>query len=311
MPQPQLTSGYTRPRMRSWLNAVAATILALGVFVESTAKAPADGVIGATSEVNIRACATLDCQVIGSATLGDSIEITGDIVDGFYPVRWYGREGFVFALYVTPPGEAPTFIEGDNSCNRVALVFNIGIGEEPSQSIVDTLVETKTPATMFLMGWWAAAYPDYLTQLDDAGFVIGTHGDQQLFLTTLSDEAIADDVSNSVSAIEAVINRDIDQYFTPYAADTDSRVQAIVSSLGLLPVGWNVSANDYGPDATEAGVYDLVTDNVYPGAIIEMHLDGPATEQSTGLALPRLIENLQEDGYEFVTVPDLTLPCVA
>lgn len=310
MPLPQFNNRPVRSHKRSRFDVVIVILLALGIFAEATANAQAGGVIGATSDVNIRACATLDCQVIGSAALGDSIEITGDIVDGFYPVRWYGREGFVFALYVTPPGEAPTFIEGDDSCNRVALVFNIGIGEEPSQSIVDTLVETKTPATMFPMGWWAAAYPNYLTQLDDAGFVIGTHGDQQLFLTTLSDEAIAEDISNSVSAIEAVIDRDIDQYFTPYAADTDLRVQAIVSSLGLLPVGWHVSANDYGPAATEAGVYDLVTDNVYPGAIIEMHLDGPATEQSTALALPRVIEDLQEDGYEFVTVPELTLPCV-
>ncbi len=288
-----------------------ALLLVAGIVSPMDAGAQAEGVIGATSGVNIRACPTLDCQVIGAATLGDSIEITGDVVDGFYPVSWYDREGYVFALYVTLPGEAPWFVEGDDSCNRVALVFNIGIGDEPSQTVVDTLVETATPASMFPMGWWALDRPGFLTQLDEAGFVIGTHGDQQLFLTTLADDAIAADVEDSRTAIESVIGRDIDQYFTPYAADADARVQGIVGSLGLLPVGWNVAADDYGPEATESGVYNQVMDNVYPGAIVEMHLDGPATEQSTALALPRIVNDLHAAGYEFVTVPELTLPCDA
>jgi len=162
---------------------------------------------------------------------------------------------------------------------------------------------------MFPMGWWAATYPDYLEQLDEAGFLIGTHGDQQVFLTSVADDAILEDVTNSVVAIESVIERDIDEFFTPYAADTDERVRSIVSALGLLPVGWNVAANDYGADATQASVYERVMGNVYPGAVIEMHLDGPATEQSTALALPRIIDDLQAEGYEFVTVADMVLPC--
>ncbi len=306
-PQP---AGQTLPRHgAAIIRGMMAALLALGMIAQVSATAPLDGIVGGTSSVNIRACPTLECQVIGSAALGDSIEITGEIVDGFYPVQWFGRDGFVYALYVTPPGEAPWFVEGDGACQRVALVFNIGIGDEPSQSIVDTLVETGTAASMFPMGWWADVYPEYLTQLEDAGFVIGTHGDQQLFLTSLSDDAIAEDVSNSVDTIESIIGRDLDQLFTPYAADTDPRVRSIVSSLGLLPVGWNVAANDYGPEATEPSVYDQVMDNVYAGAIVEMHLDGPATAQSTALALPRIIDDLQAEGYEFVTVPELSLPC--
>lgn len=311
MPLPQPASLSHMRRRFAVIIGVLATVLALAAILEATANSSMTGIVGATSDVNIRACPTLDCQVIGSAKLGDSIEITGEMVDGFLPVRWYGREGFVFALYVTPPGETPWFVEGDGSCKRVALVFNIGIGGSPSQKVVDTLVETGTAASMFPMGWWAAAYPEYLVQLDEAGFVIGTHGDQQVMLTGVSNDAVVQDVTNSVAAIEAVIGRDIDQLFTAYAADSDARVRAIVSSLGLLPVGWNVPANDYGPDATEAGVYDRVMTNVYPGAIVEMHLDGPATEQSTALALPRLVADLEAEGYEFVTVPDLTLPCDA
>ncbi len=291
------------------LHPLLALVAALSIFSPVGANTSTTGTVEATYAVNIRACAALDCQVIGAAKLGDSMEITGDLTNGFYPVRWYGREGFVISLYLSGPDQAPWFVEGHAACNQVALVFNIGIGDQPSQTILNTLIEQQVPATMFPMGWWASEHPDYLQQIADAGFVIGTHGDQPLNLISATDEAIHQDVTNSIAVIESVIGREIDQYFTPYAADSDARVREVISDMGLLPVGWKVSANDYGPNATEGEVYDRVMSNIYPGAIIEMHLDGPATEHSTALALPRIISELRAQGYDLVTVPDLVIPC--
>jgi peptidoglycan/xylan/chitin deacetylase (PgdA/CDA1 family) len=289
----------------------ALVLIALGVCLAPVdARTSNTGTVLATSSINVRACASLDCMVIGTAKLGDTMEVTGELTNGFYPVTWYGREGFVYDLFLSIPGATPPwFVEGSPRCNQIALVFNIGIGDEPSQEIVDTLIENDVPATMFPMGWWASENPEFLRALDAARFVIGTHGDQPLMLSGMPDEVVRTDIETSVATIEDVLGREIDEYFTPYASESDERVRLIVSELGLLPVGWNVSANDYGEDATEESVYERVMDDVYPGAIIEMHLDGPATATSTGLALPRIIEDLRLLGYELVTVPDLVVPC--
>ena len=48
-----------------------------------------------------------------------------------------------------------------------------------------------------------------------------------------------------------------------------------------------------------------------PGAIVEFHLDGPATEWSTAVALPGIIDGLRSQGYDLVTVADLAKPCPA
>jgi peptidoglycan/xylan/chitin deacetylase (PgdA/CDA1 family)/uncharacterized protein YraI len=251
----------------------------------------------------------MDCQVIGAASLGDTIEVTGSITNGFYPVRWFGVDGFAHSLFVTTGSVAPWFVEGDVSCKRVAFSFNIGIGNTPSQTVLNTLVQKDVDATMFPMGWWAEAHPDYLRALNAAGFVIGTHGDQMLFLTDQGDATIRKDVTDSIAAIESVIGRPMDPYFTPYAADTDNRVRTIVSELGLLPVGWKIAAADYGTGVTEQFVYSQIMNNIYPGAVVEFHLDGPSTAQSTARALPRIIDDLRARGYEFVTVPQMTIPC--
>lgn len=137
-----------RAWVRRWVRVQAVMAIVAGFL-----PVVATGTIVATQSINIRACAALDCDVIGAAQLGDRIEVTGSKVNGFYPVMWFGREGFAFALYVNPGGLAPWFVEGDTSCRRVALSFNIGIGYTPSQSILSTLTTKGVKATMFPMGW--------------------------------------------------------------------------------------------------------------------------------------------------------------
>lgn len=299
----------TRISVRACVAVLVMLVVLPGMLVMPPEAGAATGRVAGGDVLNIRSCPALDCEVIGSAQLGEALELTGAVVNGFYPVRWEGRDAFAFAPYINPGSTAPWFVEGDVSCKRVALTFNIGIGYPPSQSVLDTLVQKSADATMFPMGWWAPTQPAYLRALDAAGFVIGTHGDRAIFLTDQTDARIRQDTLDSIAAIEAVIGRPIDPYHTPYAADTDNRVRTVVSDLGLMPVGWKVAAADWGTGVTDANVYSRVMNGIYPGAIVEFHLDGPATGQSTALALPRIIDDLRSQGYELVTVPELIIPC--
>lgn len=292
-----------------WLAVCAVLALLATVPFDAAPVAAATGRIVATQTVNVRSCAALDCAVVGSVNLGDTIPVNGSVINGFYPVTFNGSTGYVFAPYVNPGSTAPWFVEGDASCKRVALTFNIGIGYTPSQSVFNTLVSKNAKATMFPMGSFARSQPGYLTQLDDAGFVIGTHGDRGILLTDQSDATIRQDALNSEAAIEAVIGREMDPYHTPFAADTDNRVRTVISDMGLLPVGWRIAANDYASTATQTDVYNRVMNNMYPGAIVEFHLDGPATPRSTAMALPLIIDDLRSRGYTLVTVPELLIPC--
>jgi peptidoglycan/xylan/chitin deacetylase (PgdA/CDA1 family) len=265
--------------------------------------------VAGTPAVNIRSCAALDCDVLAVAPLGSILTPTSDPVDGFTPVEYGNVEGYAYSLYLLEAGEDLWFREGQAGCNRIALIFNIGIGFEPSQSIVDTLVSTGTPATMFPMGYFASAQPAYVQQLHDAGFPIGTHGQETLDLTTLTSDQVTWDIDTSLDVIGGIIGAEPEPLFTPYAASSDAAVRSVVASLGVLPIGWNVAATDFNWTATADIVYDEVMNAIYDGAIVEMHLDGPATGQSTAAALPRLISDLDAAGYTFVTIPEMILPC--
>jgi peptidoglycan/xylan/chitin deacetylase (PgdA/CDA1 family) len=159
------------------------------------------------------------------------------------------------------------------------------------------------------MGWWALENQDDMREMAMLGFPIGTHGDTRMVLTEHSDNDVLNDLRSSATNIKQVIGTEPAPYFTPYAADIDDRVRGLVASQGYLPVSWDVSAADWDVDITADYVYERVVPNVEDGSIIEFHLDGPSSAQSTAVAVPWIVEDLRSKGFTFVTVQDMAQPC--
>jgi peptidoglycan/xylan/chitin deacetylase (PgdA/CDA1 family) len=160
------------------------------------------------------------------------------------------------------------------------------------------------------MGWWALENQDDMRTMAMLGFPIGTHGDVRLNLTGFSDDEVVKDLKDSAVHIRQVIGKDPAAYFTPYAADMDERVRELVAREGYLPVAWDVPADDWREDISPEYVYDRVVPNVEDGSIVEFHLDGPASAQSTAVAIPWIVSDLKEQGFQFVTVQDMAGPCL-
>jgi peptidoglycan/xylan/chitin deacetylase (PgdA/CDA1 family) len=273
---------------------------------------PEAGTVVGTTGLNIRECPEVSCGSEGLAQLKDPITVTGPAEDGFLPVEWKGETGWAWHLYVATDSTGTPFLEaGTPGCNRVAFIFDVGIGEKLQIQALLWLREHNIPATIFPMGWWATDFPDDLRTIAMLGFPIGTHGDVRLNLTGFSDEDIATDLNDSATHIRQVIGTDPVPYFTPYAADADDRVYSVVAQQGYLPVAWDVPADDWDKGITAEYVYDRVVPNVEDGSIVEFHLDGPSSAQSTAVAIPRIVTDLQARGFTFVSIPDMAQPCGA
>ena len=293
---------------RWWLVAIA-MMLPLWPLM-AMASTPDAAIVVSTPALPVRSCPAVTCDTLIEAPLGADIAVDGDVEDGFLPVTYAGTSGYALPAFVaTDPDDPPVFAAGSPGCQRVAFLFNIGVGFPPDIGIIDTLEREEVPAAMFVMGWWVDEAPPLLDRLVNDGYLIGSHGYGSTELTTLSDDAVLDDITHAATAIEEATGQPQAPYFTPYAAAIDARVRAIVAGQGFLPVAWEVPAADYGANITADQVYRKVMDNMYDGAIVEFHLDGEASAQSTGVALPRIIDDLRAQGYQFVSLPDLMLPC--
>lgn len=275
-----------------------------------TATVSEPGTVVSTASINIRACPSLDCEVRATARLGDTLTVTGVPRDGFIPVTIGNTSGYAYALFIaTQSRGTPELRHGLPGCQRVAFIFNIGVGYEPDMGVLKWMKANGIPATLFPMGWWARENPEVLKEMADMGFLIGSHGDERAELTNRSDAEVVADIEHALVEIERATGRKPASYFTAYAAAMDARVRGIVARAGYIPVSWDVSAADWDFGITPDDVFQKVMPNVVDGSIVEFHLDAPTSAQSTGVAIPWIVERLENKGYDFVTISEMALPC--
>ena len=79
--------------------------------------------------------------------------------------------------------------------------------------------------------------------------------------------------------------------------------------LGYTVVTWDVMTNDWATNKCAKDIVHDIVSRVRPGSIIVMHdgrngRDGFDRSQ-TLQALPQIIEVLQEQGFDFVSVPEI------
>lgn len=67
---------------------------------------------------------------------------------------------------------------------------------------------------------------------------------------------------------------------------------------------WTVDPQDWRDSRTADDIVAQVVGAVHPGAIVVLH-DGGGDQTETIKALPRIIDALRAQGYQFVTLDDL------
>ena len=201
------------------------------------------------------------------------------------------------------------FVAGEPGCGRVALIFNIGVGYEPAFDVLDTLETYDVPVTMFMMGWWVDWDPASANAIAASGHPVGSHGNWPPELTLRTDAEVKADLWGAEEAFLRVLGKPPIPYLTGFAGASDGRVDRIASDLGYLTVGWTVDTADWDPNVSASSIYERVMNRIYDGAIVELHLDAAASTTTTAVALPWIIEDLQAQGFRFVTVPEMTRPC--
>ena len=204
--------------------------------------------------------------------------------------------------------DAPYFVEGQPGCGRVALIFNVGSGYTPATGVFDTLNAYGVPVTFFAMGWLADQNPWLIQQMAAYG-PVGSHGYNPPELPTRSDDDVAWDVQASTTSLTNALGYAPAPYFTCFGGSSDDRVRWIIANNGYTTIGWNVRSDDWELDATADSVYANVMDNVYDGAIVELHMDSSTSSWSTATALPWIINDLQGRGFSLVSVPQMMGAC--
>ena len=113
------------------------------------------------------------------------------------------------------------------------------------------------------------------------------------------------EVTSTDEAIENIVGYRPKLFRAPYGGLTEPIVE-FLGEMGYTIVGWTVDSEDWKQLSAEE-VKRNVLDHIHPGAIVLFHSGGHWTQNLGGMveALDEIIPTLKQQGYEFVTVPEL------
>jgi peptidoglycan/xylan/chitin deacetylase (PgdA/CDA1 family) len=197
-------------------------------------------------------------------------------------------------------------LRGPETENKVALTFDDGPDPRFTPQILDVLSEYGVQATFFVMGARAEANPELTRRIIDEGHIVGNHTYFHPNLVEEGDVAtLRTEVSRTEDALADIIGYRTKLFRAPYGFLYNELVEAL-GEMDYTVVGWSVDSLDWRERPAEETAYNVIS-NSGPGSVILMH-DGAESDgdrTSTVEALRQIIPALQEQGLEFVTVPEL------
>ncbi|MBW7455732.1 polysaccharide deacetylase family sporulation protein PdaB [Paenibacillus sepulcri] len=184
----------------------------------------------------------------------------------------------------------------------IALTFDISWGEKRTEPILEILKQKNvTDATFFLSAPWSQSHPEIVKKIVDAGYEIGSHGNKHENYSTLNDDEIRKQIETAHSVLTQVTGKTPTLIRLPNG-DFDKRVLSIAEQMNYKVIQWDTDSLDWMNIGTDK-IVNRVVSKAHPGDIVLMHASDSVKQ--THEALPAIIDQLREKGYEFVTVSEL------
>jgi peptidoglycan-N-acetylglucosamine deacetylase len=206
--------------------------------------------------------------------------------------QWYGR---------TFTGLAP-------GARQLSLTYDDGPNDPHTLQLLDVLAKHGVKATFFLIGRYVQQRPNIARQIVKAGHVLGNHTFTHPLLIFKSESGIRRELSDCSQALVDVAGEKPVLFRPPFGGRRPA-VLRIARELGLEPVMWNVTGYDWNAPPA-ARIERKVAHQIRGGDVILLH-DGShkrmgANRAQTVIATDRLITHYGAEGYEFVTVSQMT-----
>jgi peptidoglycan/xylan/chitin deacetylase (PgdA/CDA1 family) len=176
----------------------------------------------------------------------------------------------------------------------VALTFDDGPGPH-TEALLDILDEHNAKATFFLIGKDVAKHPEIVRDELAKGHEIGNHTWSHQDLAKISPAAAERELHKGSEAIEKATGAAPTVMRPPYGTITESLKKAQTVPVAL----WSDDTLDW--KTRDAKKTIKAAESIKPGSIVLMH----DIHKSTIDAMPKILEDLDSQGYHFVTVSDL------
>lgn len=179
---------------------------------------------------------------------------------------------------------------------KIALTFDDGPHPYYTEQLLDGLKERGVVATFFVTGEHASLHSDVIKRMHEEGHLIGNHTYSHMQLQNSNREKFKEELIITNQVIENIIGEEVCYVRPPYGTWD----KTLEGDLNMIPVLWTIDPLDWCSDDVSC-VVDKVTNKVKDNDIILMH----DYYDTTVTAALKIVDELLEEGYVFVTVEEI------
>ncbi|MEH2073409.1 MAG: polysaccharide deacetylase family protein [Nostoc sp.] len=183
----------------------------------------------------------------------------------------------------------------------IALTFDDGPWPESTAEVLDILKKNQIKGTFFVIGQNVKNYPNLLKQEIAEGHVIGNHTWHHWY-QFLNPQAAAYEIDHTSDLIFQTTGLKTNLFRPPGGVMHNGVVDYARNSKYAI-ILWSSDSVDYSRPSVPKLIGNVFRE-AKPGGIVLMH-DGGGNRSKTVEALPEIIANFRNQGYRFVTIPEL------
>ena len=199
------------------------------------------------------------------------------------------------------------FIGLPKGTRQLALSYDDGPNDPYTGQLLDVLAKHNAKATFFLIGQFAKQRPNIVRRVVEAGHSVGNHTWNHPNLIFCSAAETRRQIIDTQKAIEDACGVRPKLFRPPFGGRRPGTF-AIAREQGLTPVMWGVTCYDWSATSNES-IESKARDQIRGGDVILLHDGGHrafGTDRShTVTATGNLLREYSEQGYKFVSVPDM------
>jgi cellulose synthase/poly-beta-1,6-N-acetylglucosamine synthase-like glycosyltransferase/peptidoglycan/xylan/chitin deacetylase (PgdA/CDA1 family) len=249
---------------------------------------------------------------VGYEGSGEILRVTSTPVIGKRTLTYDDKSGFITDEKIIDfPSSYVITRWGGTDAKKIALTFDDGPDSNYTPKILDILKKYNATATFFVLGTNGNSNKNLLSRIVNGGSEVGNHTYTHPNISLISPEQFRLELDTTERLFEGVLGRKSLLFRPPYSEDiepaTPDQVQPLIDTkaLGYYTVGMHIDPNDWARPGADQ-IVNLVVAGAQngDGNVVLLH-DAGGDRSQTVEALPKIIEQLQAQGFQFVTVSDL------
>ena len=184
----------------------------------------------------------------------------------------------------------------------IALTFDDGPHKKYTPEILDVLSKHDAKATFFIVGENAEKNPELALRIHDENHELAIHTYTHPFKTNVSN--LLKEIKQTHATIYGITGYSPVLFRPVEGQYTDAMIDAIhKEGYKVVMWSWHLDTFDW-KSPGEKKIINTVLKGAKPGSVVLFH-DGGGNREQTVRALKKVLPELEQQGYKFVTISEL------